>query len=320
MRLGRRFVRGGALVAFVALVALLALPALLHRQEGEVDDDLAAPRVLSLGSVSGTPKEEVERFQPFADELARRLAGSGVAGIRIVVAASIDEMSDLLKRREVDAYFDSPFPVARACAASGAHVVLRQWKGGVPEYRSALFARADAGIVQIEDLRGRIVVFESPYSTSAYFLAKAALSEAGLDPFLCTDPAAPIPHGRVGYLFAGSEETAVFWALRGRVAAVAIDPEVVGKYARAEASKLRSFWRSPIVPRSVVAFRARLERRLAGSLEGALLGLTGDSEGKVALEKLDGTARFDRFPRGAEIDLAPILSMKNALEREDAGR
>ena len=136
--------------------------------------------VIKVGTITNTPKKEVEKYQPFADYLASHLKDQGIKLGEVVMASSISEMASLLKTGEIDLYVDSPFPVLEIEALSGAKPLLRRWKKGVAEYRSVIFVRKNGGINSLEDLKGKMIAFEDPFSTSGYFLPKATLMQAGI--------------------------------------------------------------------------------------------------------------------------------------------
>ena len=90
------------------------------------------------------------------------------------------EMAKLLKSGDVNIYFDSPCPALTAMHRSGAKPFLRRWKNGIASYYTEIFVRKDSGIEKLEDLKGKVIAFEDPYSTSSYFLPKSILTGAGI--------------------------------------------------------------------------------------------------------------------------------------------
>ncbi|MBI4278642.1 MAG: phosphate/phosphite/phosphonate ABC transporter substrate-binding protein [Armatimonadetes bacterium] len=293
-----------ATALIVGMVAVLSLPLAAGRpaaSQGGV--------AISVGSVSLKPKEEMEKFQPFADFLASRLRGAGVVRGRAVVAPSMTRMADLIRRGEVDLYIDSPFPVIRVSALSGAKPFLRRWKKGVAEYHSVLFVRKDGDIEQVRDLRGKMVAFENDYSTSGFLLPKGLLMKAGLAVAELVDENALVPPDRVGYVFSYDDENTMLWVLRRKVAAGATDADNMKELAAGRIGDLKIVLRSPGVPRHVVAHRPTMPPALVAAVEEALMGLERDAEGRAALKKFQSTARFDRFPQGPEEALRPVRDL-----------
>jgi phosphonate transport system substrate-binding protein len=277
----------------------------------------AAPQdngILSVGTISRAPKKEVAAIQSFADYLARRLAVVGITRGRIVMAGSMAEMADLMKRKQVDLLIDGPLSVAVVSMRSGAQPFLRRWRRGLAEYRSLVVARKDSGAVTVHDLKGRMIAFDAPFSTSGYLLPKATLVQAGLRLRKYTDASAKIPPGEIGYIFAHDEENIMFWVLRGKVPAGAMSNEQFDLLAGGRRNELRILMQTMSVPREAVAHRPDLPTRVLIALEEALLGMDANDEGKQVLERFDNTAKFDRFPQGATQAFRPIEASVRLLE------
>src|SRR6185503_10062521 len=97
----------------------------------------------------------------------------------IIVAPTAGQMIKLLEEKRVDLYMESPYPTYLINRLGAAKLLLRRWKGGIAEYRSLIFTRKENGIARLEDLRGKIIAFEDPGSTSGYFLPKLLLLKKG---------------------------------------------------------------------------------------------------------------------------------------------
>jgi phosphonate transport system substrate-binding protein len=278
-----------------------------------------AAGVLRIGSVSLTPTREHEVIQPFADYVASRLGEFGIGHGRVVVVDSLNRMVSELAAGRVDLYFDSPFPVAFVARRSGSlRVLLRRWKRGSENYRSVIFCRSDSGAEDVRDLRGRMVAFGAPFSTSAFLLPKALLASGGLDVVGYQDASAPVSSDRVGYVFSDDAENTMFWVLKGKVAAGAVNEDYYAELAGNRAGELRILARSPAVPRNFACCRADLDPALADAIVNLLLGMTADDAGVAVLRDFEGTAKFDRFPEGAEQALADVTDLLSYVE-EDLG-
>lgn len=186
---------------------------------------LAWGGTLTIGSISTEAAAEIKRFLPVARYLAERLRGEGVAQGKVVVARSIPEMGRLLREGKVDLYIDSPFPALAVSRLSGSKVFLRRWKKGVAEYHTVIFTRRDSGIERLADLRGRIISFEEPFSTSGYFVPKAIMLQQGLRMTPKKDPSGAIGPGEIGYVFSYGDETTMVWVLKGMASAGAMEEQ-----------------------------------------------------------------------------------------------
>src|SRR5262249_43277272 len=119
-----------------------------------------AGRPLILGDISDDPAEVIEGAQPIANYLASQLAEYGITSGEVRVATSMDDMINLLKKGEVDLYFDSTYPATLISDAGGGQIILRRWKFGVEKYNSVIFASKKSGITSIDQLPGHIVAMD----------------------------------------------------------------------------------------------------------------------------------------------------------------
>lgn len=279
----------------------------------------APPGVISVGSVSLNPTREYEVVRPFADYLAANLHEVGIGRARVVVVGSLSQMVEELREGRVDLFIDSPFPVAFVWKHGSVTPLLRRWKRGSEAYRSVVFAREDSGIASVEDLPGRIIAFGEPFSTSGYLMPKAALSSAGLRLVNYEDPAASIPADHVGYIFSNDAENTMFWVLKNKVAAGAVNADYYLALAGDRRDELRVLHTTEAVPRNVVCVRDGLDPQVVGAIERALLEMHLSEDGQAALGDFEETARFDRFPQSAEEDLALIVTLLPHVQ-EDLGQ
>ena len=259
--------------------------------------------VLTVGSVSVNPTREHEMVRPFVNHLASRLGDVGIGEGRVIVVDSLSKMVAEMESGRVDVYIDSPFPAAFVCDRAEAHPVLRRWKRGSNSYHSVIFARADSEIETVQDLAGKMVVFGEPFSTTGFLLPKAALVAAGLKLVNYVDPAASIPPDTVGYVFSNDAENTMFWVLKGKAAAGAVNEEYYSSLAGIRVAELRVLVETDEVPRNVVCFRTGLDQATAEALETVLIAMGDDDEGRKVLEAFENTARFDHFPGGPLGDL-----------------
>ena len=275
--------------------------------------------VLSFGSVSLNPTQEFDVVRPFADFVAANLHEVGIGRARVVVVASLSQMVEELREGRVDLFIDSPFPAAFVWKHCDVEPLLRRWKRGSDSYRSVVFARHDSGIVSLEDLSGKIMAFGEPFSTSGFLMPKAALVSAGLRLVNYEDPAASIPPDRVGYVFSNDAENTMFWVLKEKVAAGAVNADYFEALAGDRLEELRVLHTTEAVPRNVVCVRNGLDPDVVRAIEKTLLEMHLGEEGQVALREFEETARFDRFPGGSEHDLELIMTLLPYVQ-EDLGR
>jgi len=135
-------------------------------------------KALTLGVVyQSAPESVVERFRSLVEYTARKLAPTGEIKSIVKVAANTAQLIELLEQGQVDFYLESPFPTYIINRTGTGKLLLRRWKSGMSEYRGVIFTSKASRITRLEDLRGKMIVFEDPGSTSGYFLPKLLLFE-----------------------------------------------------------------------------------------------------------------------------------------------
>ena len=151
-------------------------------------DDAAgqtAPRgelkTITLGLISNIHQQEIATyFSAFIDYVAAKLAPGRDVKAKVVVASNVVSLAKMLEQQEVDFYLESPYPTYIINNVHGAgRLLLRRWKSGMSEYRSLIFTRKNGSLSRLQDLRGKIIAFEDPESTSGYFLPKFFLQRNG---------------------------------------------------------------------------------------------------------------------------------------------
>lgn len=307
----------------VLLGALLAVPACRPAPQGqsqpEVIQSPVPAGIVTLGSVSLDPGREHEVFRPFANYLASHLGEVGIGTGRVVVSDSLSRMVEALRRGSVDIYIDSPFPVAFVCERGEARPILRRWKRGSQTYHSVIFARSDSGIETADDLRGHMVAFGEPFSTTGFLLPKATLASSGLKLVNYADSAAAVPSDQVGYVFSNDAENTLFWVLKNKVSAGAVNADYFAALAGSRIDELRIILSTEETPRNVVCVRSDLDPELVQKVEEVLLAMDDEEQGQKVLRDFEQTTRFDRFPTGAASDLARVHELLSYIN-EDVGK
>jgi len=258
------------------------------------------PQTLSLGIVTEFNRTQIaENFRDFVRYLAARLSSASDIEGRVVIAPTLFQLAKLFEQKKVDFYMESPYPTYLVNDVHGvAKLLLRRWKGGMAEYRSLIFARKNGEINRLEDLRGKVLVFEDPESTSGHFLPKSFLTRKG---FKFTDKSRFNPDASptdIGYLFANSPEKVVDWVLTKKVAAGAFSDD---DYARLDAKKrsdITILAETEQLPRHLLSVRKDFAPALADRLEKTLLAMHEDDQARRILKKADDTTKFDPLPEG----------------------
>lgn len=258
---------------------------------------------LTLGMVSETSRSEIEEhFSDFVRYVAQKLSTAQPLEGAVIVAPSTFQLVKLLEQRRVDFYMESPYASYIINQVHGAgELLLRRWKRGKAEYHSVIFTKGNSGVSRLDDLRGKVIAFEDPDSTSGYYLPKLFLQRRG---FKLANKSRFDPHGlptEVGYVFAGSQERLVEMVFTNQVAAGAFSDDDAIALEENRKFDLRVLARTVTLPRHLLSIRKDLDRSLADRLEKVLLSMHEDDQGRAILKKIDGTTKFDKLPGGQEV-------------------
>lgn len=251
---------------------------------------------INIGSISEEPNEEIKKFLPITRYLAKQLQSEGVSQGRVVVAKGIHQMATYIREGKVDLYIDSPFTSIAVSRLSGSKFLLRRWKKGISEYHTFIFVRKDSGINRLDDLKGRMIAFEEPYSSSGYLLPKMTMTQEGLSLSQKRDALNPVGPDEVGYVFSWEDENTMSWVLRKKAAAGAIDNQKYLKEARDSIESLKIIYETLSIPRHIVSYRADLSKKLVDRIKEILIEMDKSEEGRKTLQEFERTAKFDEIP------------------------
>ncbi|HEX2226872.1 MAG TPA: phosphate/phosphite/phosphonate ABC transporter substrate-binding protein [Candidatus Binatia bacterium] len=257
-------------------------------------------KTITLGIVADRNQKQIEaRFQDFVRYLARKLSSASELDGRIVLVSTQSQLANLLSARKADFYMESPHPTHMINNVYGAgKLLLRRWKGGMAEYHAAIFTAKNGATKRLEDLKGKIIAFEDPESTSGYFLPKLYLMKKGFKVVRKTKNDAEVSSGEIGYIFAGSQRKLVDSVLANKVAAGAFSNNDHAALDDSKRSQLTILAETASLPRHLVSVRKDLAPELTKGLEKALLSMHQDPAGRSILQKADGTTKFDPLPGG----------------------
>jgi len=287
------------LAAVYAIAALLFDITLGSHVIGQTPGRVEA-KTITLGIVAPMNQKEVEEhFRDFVRYVARKLSSAPAIEGRIVVAPTQSGLASLLTERKVDFYMESPYPTYLINNVYGAgKLLLRRWKGGMAEYHALIFTKRNSETKRLEDLRGKIIAFEDPGSTSGHFLPKFFLSRRGFKLSEKTRIEPNVSPGEVGYIFVYSQDKIVDLVLIKSVAAGAFSNDDYATLDERKKSDITILAETDRLPRHLVSVRRDLAPVLVDRLEKLLLSMHQDPEGQVILQRTDGTTKFDALPGG----------------------
>jgi phosphonate transport system substrate-binding protein len=262
--------------------------------------DKSKAQTFALGMVSELSRSQVaDYFSEIVRYVAARFnSPSGIEG-KVVIAPTPFQLARLIEQKKVDFYMESPYPSYLVNDVHGtARLLLRRWKGGMAEYRSLIFTKKNGDIKRLDDLKGKVIVFEDPESTSGHFLPRHFLARKG---FKFSDKSRFDPYASptaIGFVFAGSQAKLVDWVLTNKVAAGAFSDDDYAKLDEKKRSEIVILAETERLPRHLLSVRKDLSRELADRLEQILLSMHENEQGRKILKNTDDTTKFDRLPEG----------------------
>jgi phosphonate transport system substrate-binding protein len=275
----------------------------------------ALAETLHIGSIGRSPADEIKDFLPLVRHLKESLKGDGIEDVKVVVNGSIQEMSSAMRTGKVDLYIDSAFPSMALAQLAGSKFLVRRWKRGIGEYRSVIFARKESALSKLSDLKGRIIAFEEPYSSSGYFFPKLALVQTGLKLVAKKEVSDVVAAAEIGYVFSDADENTMLWVVRNKVIAGATDHQTYVKQARAHIKDLAIVHESAPIPRHILSYRHGLADKLVAKIQDILLAMDRSEAGKMALLEFQQTAKFDPIP----IEFTELVSKSASFVRQELG-
>jgi len=286
-------------LSVLPVIAALVCGFFAANAAGQAPERVKAQAV-SLGIVSEINQSLIaDHFSDFVRYVAGKLTSASDIEGKVVIAPTPFQLARLIEQKKVDFYMESPYPTYLVNDVQGvAKLMLRRWKGGMAEYRSLIFTKKNGEINRLEDLRGKVLVFESPESTSGHFLPRHFLTRKG---FKFIDKSRFNPEALatdIGYLFAGSQEKVVDWVLTKKAAAGAFSDDDYARLDEKKRSDIIILAETERLPRHLVSVRKDFSPALADRLEKILLSMHENDQGRKILKNTDDTTKFDLLPEG----------------------
>lgn len=275
-------------------------------------------RNLTLGIVAETHQREIEEhFGAFARYVAHKISAPTPLEGKVVVTSTLPELAKLLDQGTVDFYMESPYPTYIVNNVHGAGMLLlRRWKSGMADYRSLIFTHRSSGIQRLDDLRGKMIAFEDPESSSGYFLPKLFLQRNGFKLAEKSGLDANVGAAEVGFVFARTQENLVDWVLSKKIAAGAFSNDDHAALDEKRRNDVLVLAQTELLPRHLLSVRKDMPLGLVGRLEKILLAMHEDAEGRKILQNTDGTTKFDLLPGGEAVIRRRLLDSFYSPERK----
>ncbi|HEV8719601.1 MAG TPA: phosphate/phosphite/phosphonate ABC transporter substrate-binding protein [Candidatus Binatia bacterium] len=287
------------LVSMALFVATLLLA--IVSAEAQTKQTLTT-KPLTLGVVFQDTREPLEEhFRPMVDYAAGKLSPTGETKGMVIVAPTSGQMMKLLEEKRVDFYMESPYPTYLINRLGAARLLLRRWKGGLGEYRSLIFTSKESKVKRLDDLRGKIIAFEDPGSTSGYLLPKVFLLKKGFSVTEKADLGSKVSSREIGYIFGNTSKDIVNLVLQEKVAAGAFSTDDYAGLEDKSKTLISILSETESVPRHLVSVRKDLPEPVVKRLKEIFLSMDQNEEGQKILRQTDGTTKFDLLPGGEEM-------------------
>jgi phosphonate transport system substrate-binding protein len=284
------------------LVVISATAALLMAAIPSSNLARAAAETLTLGIVSEIRHQEIEeRYRDFVRYAARKLSSSSEVEGKVVIAPTLLDLAKLLEQRKVDFYMESPYGTyVINNVHSAAKLLLRRWQRGKAEYRSLIFTKANGAIRRLADLRGKIIAFEDPGSSSGHYIPKFFLLRNGFKLSEKDRVEANVASGEIGFIFAKAQEKLMDLVLTNQVAAGAFSDDDYAALDDKRKPQIEVLAQTELLPRHLLSVGKEMPPARVGRLEAILLEMHENDEGRSILKKTGDTTKFDPLPGGEE--------------------
>jgi phosphonate transport system substrate-binding protein len=281
----------------IAIAALLSGVVLAYNAAGQTPYRVQT-KTISLGIVSEVNQKEIEEhYRDFVRYVALKLSSEG----KVILASTPPELAKLLEQQKVDFYMESAYSTYIINDVEGAaKLLLRRWQRGKPEYQSLIFVNRNSGVNRLDNLRGKIIVFENLKSTSGYFLPKFFLQRNGFKLSEKSRLDAAVTPAEIGYIFASSQEKLVNLVLTNQAAGGAFSDDDYAKLDDKTKAEIGVLAQTERLPRYLVSIRKDMPPALTDRLKAILIAMSEDDEGRRILQKTGETTKFDMLPEGEE--------------------
>ncbi len=262
---------------FIALLMILVLAI------GVAGCSTEKEQVLKMGFVPMKDGDTlIESVEPLTEMLSKEL-GIKVEGF---TATNYVGVVEGLGSGQVDFGFIPPFAYVLANSESDAKVILTAVnKSGEAMYRSQFLVRKDSGIKSFADIKGKIVAFVDPSSTSGYLFPGAHLIKEGLD-----------IEKDIEYVYSGGHDKSVQLLLNGDVDVATTFVDARERYAKdfpTAMDETEILGYTDYIPNISVTLRGDMDEELQGKIKEALLKIQASEEGKALLVELFNMYGFE---------------------------
>jgi len=251
-------------------------------------------RMLIFGRVHDDPVRSIKDRQEFVDYISKKLGPLGFAGGRILVVEKMKLLSQALRDGKVDLFHDSVVPSLVLEKWSGSLPILRQWKYGEADYEGVIVVQKSSGVDTLADLRGKVIAFEEPHSTSATVLPRMLFEEKKIK-LHHMESAEIAKTDAVNFIY-GADGSALNVLMTGRVDAATTILREIDRLKPEVRDGLKVIGKTISVPRQLISVRGNLDPKLVKALKKILVTMDSDPEGQGVLKRQQNTNKIDEIP------------------------
>lgn len=252
-------------------------------------------QTITIGTIDGEPEEKFSKFEALANYIQKKLKNNNKK-INVEIPKNIPTAIKLINNKKLDIFIDSLYPTLTILKKTDLEIELKRWKNNSAGYNSIIFTKAKSEINSLNDLKGKTIAFEDPFSTSAYFVPIKAIEKAGLK-------ISPIIKDKdkdtVKYFFSKNEMNSAAWVIFGKVDAGATDNITFDKF---DQKLYKVIYKSKFIARHLVSFSKRINPEIKKEILNILLNMDKDEEGKEVLRSFSKTKKFSTI-KDEELEL-----------------
>lgn len=263
----------------------------------------AGQNTITISKVTSHFHKQHQQLRPLIKYVGKKLKHMGIKKGKVLLARNNQELIKFVKEGKVDIVTETPFSSMLFIKKAGMKILLRSWKKGVSNYHSVIFVRKDSKINSLEDLKGKVIAFEDPGSTTGYFLPKAEIMRKGLQLVELNNYREKPPSDKIGYCFANGEVNIVHWVHKGVVAVGVLDNLEYQNPEKVPVKLMPDFkiiYATEEVPRALMLIRGNMDPRLQKEIKKILVNMKFSKEGRKTMWKMSKTVNFDEFPEGSK--------------------
>jgi phosphate/phosphite/phosphonate ABC transporters, periplasmic binding protein len=172
------------------IAAVLGLAACGSSKDDAKEEKAYVPEELTVQFV---PSQSAETLEAKAKPLEKLLGDELGIPVHVSVSTDYNTIVEAMSSKQVDVGFLPPNAYVLAHEQSGVKVLLQAQRFGVEQpggkasdelvdsYRSMIVVKADSGIKDIKDLKGKTIATQDVTSSAGYVWPVAELQDAGID-------------------------------------------------------------------------------------------------------------------------------------------